>query len=86
MGEQHAPAGIARRTLNRKKSVQFADQILQWPQIRLALRIEKTHAQRNLVVAQTLRYQRRTLLLAWRESAPAQPAQQMIQYLVIDKG
>ena len=54
MGEQHAPAGIAREPIDSKEVVEFADKVFERPHVRTSPRIEKTHTLRNFIIAQSL--------------------------------
>ena len=85
MRQQDAPARIARRALDGKKGIQFADKILQRPHIRPALRIQKAHTQRDLIVAQSLSDKSGALFLARCQSLAAQLFEQIIKDFRVDK-
>ena len=67
MGKQNAPSGVAREAFDGKEVVEFADEIFERPNVRTSPHIEKTHAQSNFIVAQSLRDERGALFLDVRK-------------------
>src|ERR1051326_4470472 len=86
MREQDAPAWITRRGADRKKAVEFTDEICQRARIRLALCREKPHLYGNFIVAEPSGKQSCALLLARGQSLSAQAFEQMRENLGINEG
>src|SRR5215469_4833272 len=86
MCQQDPPPRIAWYAANGKKVVKLAHKIFERTHIRLALCIEKTHAQRNFIIAQSSRDKCGALFLAWRQTLSTQLLEQITQHFRVDKG
>ena len=86
MREQDASAWISRRPSDRKKAVEFADQIFHRARIRGSLCREKPQLDGHFIVAESAGKQGRALLLARGQSLSVQAPEQMGEDLGINEG